>query len=400
MSAPATPGERSAAAIGQHVQPACRTFWGKGAIGALPRELDRAGVRRAVVFCGASLAREGALLARVESALGPRLAARFEGVREHAPVPAVVAGASALRAAGADAVVAVGGGSAVVCARAASILFAEGRELRALCTHRGADGRLVSPRLDAHKLPQFVVATTPSTAIAKAGSAVRDLDRNERLALYDPKTRAQALFLDPSAAVTAPVAVVEGAALNALSMAVEALGSAVDDPLADAALRQALVLLARWLPRLRTPDDAAARVPLMLAALLAGQGTDHKHGGLAGSLGHALGPRAAVSNGHVEAIVLPHAVRFNAPATGARMAAAAASLGGDSRSDADAPARTADALERLLAALPAPRRLRDAGVPHEALEAAVRHALDDWFLQHNPQPVGPAALRTLLEAAW
>lgn len=390
--------------MGQHLQPAFRTFWGQGAIDALPRELDRVGARRAAVFCGASLVREGALLARVESALGGRFAGRFDGVREHSPVPAVVAGAGALRDARADAVVAVGGGSAVVSARAAAILLAEGRDLRELCTRRGADGRLVSPRLDAPKLPQFVVATTPSTAYAKAGSAVRDPDAGERLALFDPKTRAQAVFLDAGAAATAPAAVVEGAGLNALAMAVEALGAPQDDPLADAALRQSLVLLARWLPRLRTPDGARARVPLMLAALLAGQGTDHKHGGLAGSLSHALGPRSAVSNGHVEAILLPHAVRFNAPATGARMAAAAASLGAataaDADDDADAPARTADALERLLAALPVPRRLRDAGVDRGLLDDVAAHATDDWFLQRNPRPVGAAELRALLEAAW
>lgn len=386
--------------MGQHLQPAFRAFWGEGAIAALPRELDRVGARRAVVFCGASLVRERALLARVEAALGERLAGRFDGVREHSPVPAVAAGAAALRDARADAVVAVGGGSAVVSGRAAAILLAEGRDVRELCTRRGADGRLVSPKLDAPKLPQFVVATTPSTAYAKAGSAVRDPGAGERLALFDPKTRAQAVFLDPAAAATAPVAVVEGASLNALAMAVEALGAPQDDPFADASLRHALVLLAQWLPRLRSPDGAQARVPLMLAALLAGQGTDHKHGGLAGSLSHALGPRSAVSNGHVEAILLPHSVRFNAPVTGARMAAAAASLGTDPRADADAPQRTAEALERLLAALPVPRRLRDAGVPHDALGAVVEHAMHDWFLQRNPRPVGAAELGALLEAAW
>lgn len=385
--------------MGQHLQPAFRTHWGDGALAMLPRELDRIGAHRAVVFCGASIAREGALLARVEAALGTRLAGRFDGVRAHSPVPAVQAGARLLHEARADAVVAVGGGSAVVSARAAAILLAEGRDVRALCTRRSADGRLVSPKLEAPKLPQFVVATTPSTAFAKAGSAVRDPDGGERLALFDPKTRAQAVFLDPAAAATAPVAVVEGAALNAMAMAVEALGSPIDDPLADAALRQSLVLAARWLPALRDGDGQAARVPLMLAALLAGQGTDHKGGGLAGSLSHAIGPRSTVSNGHVEAIVLPHSMRYNAPVTAARLAAVAEALGG-ARDDGDPAQRALDAIERLLAALPIPRRLRDAGLAQDALDAVVAHAMDDWFLQRNPRPVDAEQLRALLAAAW
>ena len=67
--------------------------------------------------------------------------------------------------------VAVGGGSSVVTARAATILLGEGRDVRELCTRREADGRLVSPKLAAPKLPQWVVPSSPTTAYAKAGAA-------------------------------------------------------------------------------------------------------------------------------------------------------------------------------------------------------------------------------------
>ena len=181
----------------QHVTPPFRTFCGSDALAALPRELNRLGVSRAVLFCDPAMLRYADVLGRVETALGERLAGRFDGIREHSPVAAVEDGRRALAQARADAVIVLGGGSAIVTARAATILLAEQRDVRELCTRREADGRLTSPRLVAPKLPQWVVPSTPITAYARAGSAVQDPATGERLALYDPKTRAQGIFLDP-----------------------------------------------------------------------------------------------------------------------------------------------------------------------------------------------------------
>src|SRR5205823_10342577 len=128
---------------------------------------------------------------------------------------------------------------AIVTARAATILLAEKQDVRALCTRREPDGRLVSPRLRAPKLPLWIVPSTPTTAYAKAGSAVRDPATGERLALYDPKTRAQGIVLDPAMALTAPPRLTWSAALNVFSMAVEGLQSRHVDPLADALLAHA-----------------------------------------------------------------------------------------------------------------------------------------------------------------
>jgi alcohol dehydrogenase class IV len=235
----------------QHATPAFRTFCGPDALSALPRELDRLRASRAVVFCDPAMLRYVDVLGRVESALGERLAGRFDGIREHSPVATVEAGRLSLEQAQADAVIVLGGGSAIVTARAATILLAEQRDVHELCTRREADGRLTSPRLLAPKLPQWIVPSTPITAYAKAGSAVRDPATGERLALYDPKTRAQGIFFDPAVALTAPMTLAQASALNAFAMAVEGLQSDVDDPLAEALLTHALRMLATLLPRAR-----------------------------------------------------------------------------------------------------------------------------------------------------
>jgi alcohol dehydrogenase class IV len=385
----------------QHATPAYRTFCGDRALAALPKELERLGCQRAVIVGGPWLADRPDALTAIEEALGPRLAGRFDDVVEHSPIPSVESARRLLEDAAADAVIAVGGGSSVVTARAASILLAEQRDVRELCTRREAGGRLVSPRLLAPKIPNWVIPSTPITAYAKAGSAVSDPETGDRLALYDPKTRAQGIFLDPVVALTAPAGLASSAALNSFSMAVECLQAGVDDPLADALLAHALRMLVEWLPRLRSaPDDAEPRLRLMLAALLCGQGSDYVGGGLAQALSHAAGPRSSVANGTVEAILLSHAMRFNAPVTKDRLALVADALDPSSRATAAADERAITGVERVLADLGVPGRLRDVDVTQEALPEIVEHALDDWSITRVPRPADRDDLTALLDAAW
>ena len=386
----------------QHATPGFRTFCGPDALAALSGQLDRLSVKRAVVFCSPSIERHhGQELARVEAALGGRRAARYAGVEPHSPLPAIEAAGRFLAEARADAVIAVGGGSAIVTARAASIVLAEKRDVRELCTRREADGTLTSPRLLAPKLPQWIAPTTPTTAYAKAGCAIRDPATGERLALFDPKTRAQGIFVDPGLALTAPVALTRGAALNALCMAVGGLQSTVDDPLAEAVLTHALRTLAEWLPRLSSaPEEAEPRVRLMLGALLSGQGSDYVGGGMAQALAHAAGPLSSTSNGVVEAILLPHTMRFNAPVTASRLANIGEILGAPSPTGSSPEEAAVAEIERLLRDAEVPRRLRDVGIDRNSLSEISAHTLDDWTLTTAPRRPGGDDLEELLHAAW
>lgn len=380
----------------RHVSPAFRTFCGEGALEALPRELARVGARRAVIICIPAVAAHTDAMGRVHEALGERLAGQFAEVEEHSPLPSVERAREFLADHQADAVIAVGGGSSVVTARAATILLGEGKDVRQLCTRR-EDGRLVSPRLAAPKLPQWVVPSSPTTAYAKAGAAVRDPQTGERLALYDPKARAQGVVLDPTMALTAPARLSWSAALNIFSMAVEGLQSRQVDPLADALLAHALRTVVHWLPRVaKDPDQPAPRLQLMLAAIMSGQGSDHSGGGLAQALSHAIGPRSSAPNGVVEALLLPHAMRFNAGVVPNRLAAIADYLG---LADRSADAVIAE-VERLLDVFEAPRRLQDIGVVHGALDEVVSHALDDWAITAVPRPPQEQDVRDLINGVW
>jgi alcohol dehydrogenase class IV len=386
----------------KHATPAFRTFCGPDALTALPRELDRVGAQRAAIICSASIAgQHRSAFEAVVSAVGERLAGQFTEVRAHTPLQCVDAARQFLREINADAVLVIGGGSAVVTARAATILLAEDGDVHDLCTRRESDGRFVSPRLMAPKLPQWIIPSTPTTAYAKAGAAARDAETGGRLPLFDPKARAQGIFIDPTIALTAPVGLACGAALDTLTLTVEALQTAIVDPLAEAMLLHSLRLLKQWLPRLtHEPDDPEPRIQLMLAALLCGQGTDFAGGGLAAALAHAANPQATAVNGAVQAVLLPHTMRYNAPVTAERMAGIASVLNPRAVPPYDPVDAAVSEVQSLIAATRTPTRLRDTGVSQAGLPGIVGHAADDWALLFTPRPPSRNHLLQLLQTAW
>lgn len=380
----------------QHASPPLRVFQGPDSLRFLGRELERLNSRRAVIMCGRSLSRDNALLGQVLAAMADRCAGIFAGVQAHSPAPAVGEAARELRRLEADAVVAVGGGSATVTARAASILLAEQGELVELATSLDAQGRLRSPKLLAPKIPQLVIPTTPTTAVVRAGSAVFDPVAGERRALFDPKTRAQAIFIHPDFCASAPQQLVTGSALNSFAFVLEALLSPAADPIADALLMHGLRLTAQVLPDPALATDPALRCDLVLAAVIGGQGTNATGAGIVTTLGHVIGARHGVDNGVANIIVLPHALRFNGEAAASGLAKAAAALG--LAPDVES---VIAGLDHILAPLGLPRRLRDVGLPQDALPDMARLGMADWFLRGNPRPLRDSAeLQGLLEQAW
>jgi len=385
----------------EHAFTALRLFHGHESLQSLGAELDRVGSRRAVIFCGKSIARNTNCLDLVRAALGPRYAGVFDGVMSHSPLLSVRSGMQFLATQNADAVIAVGGGSAIVTARASSILLAEGDDARQLCTQRSADGSLKSPRLNAAKLPQFVIPTTPTTACVKAGSAVFDADTGQRLAFFDPKTRAQALFIHPQLACSAPPQLVQTASLNTLTMAIEGLESLTGDPIVDALLLHSIRLLAENLPLLGSnQDDGAMRGQLIIAALMCGQGTDFAGGGIAAVLSHSIGARFHLNNGLLGSMILPHSMRFNEPITAKRIEKVAYALR-DLPFNIHSSDSAIDLVEQLLDTLNIPKRLRDLGVTQDTFNAIAEEAMLNWFLQSNPRKVNePGTLTQLLQQAW
>jgi alcohol dehydrogenase class IV len=258
-----------------------------------------------------------------------------------------------------------------------------------------------SPRLLAPKLPQFAIPTTPTSASVKAGTAVHDPANGTRHAMFDPKTRAGAVFIHPALLATAPGPLVSSAATDALIAAIEGLTSSRSgDPLADASLMHAVRLLTANLAQAALGDEEA-RMAVMLGAVLAGQGTDFTGAGLATALGHAIGALAGIENGLAKAIVLPAVLCFNGDAAAGGLSKIAAALGNAGAGSAGVTQAVIGGLAELFATLGYPHRLRDAGVSEESLPRIAGKTMDDWFLLGNARRIRDVGeVERVLRKAW
>ena len=387
-----------------------RVYAGKDALGNLKAEAERAGATKVFVVCGQSVAHRTDLLARIGQALGERYAGAFDGVQASSPLPSVLAGAQAARKAGADMLLAVGGGSAIVTARAITIVLAEGDDVHKLCTQYPPGKPPVSPRLAKPKLPIVNVLTTPTTAMNRAGTAVLDPASSHRLELFDPKTRPAAIVMDAQALLTAPVALARSTSVACLSDAATSVAATPPNPLGDGDSVQALRLVMAYLPRLvREPDNADARVMLTTAAFLCNRGADAEGGGsgqfgVVRSLAHCLASRhPRVGHGGAYAIVTVPCLRFNLAETLPGQARLAEALGARAGGMSDEEAAKAGhaAIEGLLRGVGMPLRLGEAGVPREACDAVAADAMTDFFLFRNARKIRDAGeLAEVLRGAY
>jgi alcohol dehydrogenase class IV len=376
----------------------------------LSDEADRARAKRAFVVCGQTVAHRTGLLDRIRDALGNRLAGVFDGAQTGSPVPSVEKGAAMAADAGADLIIAVGGGSAVVTARAVIILLAEGGTARDHATKYPPGRPPVSPRLMQPKTPNVLVLTTPTTAATRAGTAVIDPETGHRLELFDPKTRPVALIWDTGALLTAPPQLCVSAAASCYSGVVGALQTRERlNPLAGGDLVQALRLLQENLPQVDArPDDGEVRLNLSTAAFLYNRAGDSGAGGSAvgvvSAIAHSLDTRyPECDHGAAYSILTAPGMRFNREHNLAGQARLASVMGLRQRSmeDSAAAAAAADAVANVFGALGMPSRLNQVGVNEEGVKLIAEDAMTDFALHRNVRPVKEVSeLEELLREIW
>ncbi len=393
----------------RHVAYPVRVFAGDGALSNLSAAVQRTGAVRPFVICGQSVATRTDLLERVTEALGGSPAGVFDGVEAGSPVPSVMKGAAMARDAGADLIVAVGGGSAVVTARAIIIILAEDGHPRDHATKYPPGQPPISPRLMAPKIPNILVLTTPTIAATRAGTAVIDADTGHRLEMFDPKTRPEAVIWDSEALLTAPADLCISASGSLFSGVVGALQAPRVNAMAAADLLSSLGLLVENLPLVRKAgEDGTARVNLCVASFMYNRAWDTGANGSAlgvvSALAHSLDTRYPdCSHGAAYSITTGPGMRFNRDFNTAGQARVSDALGvrepGDN--DQEAADSAAAAVTGFFEAIGLPVRLRDVGVPAEGLSQIAGDAVTDFGLHRNVRPInGAEELEAVLRSAW
>ncbi|MNV05149.1 homogentisate 1,2-dioxygenase [compost metagenome] len=254
---------------------ALRVHAGVGALDALENELRQAGVGRALLLTGRTVAKDQAWMDDLQRQSGGRIAGLFCGIGKEAPLEDLQGAVCRAREIQADGLIALGAGSVIKAARVVAILLAEPGPVDALVTQYPAGGAAVSPRLLAPKLPIFNILTAPTSAQARGGSAV--LDGGARLEFFDPKTRPRCVFWDTRALASAPPSLAVRASFTVYWRALMSMASVTRaNPLVQASRRQAWTIAQEAFASQRpfTPD---VLLDLCAAALL--QNRDEDDGG-------------------------------------------------------------------------------------------------------------------------
>lgn len=403
------PGRHTFRAVGYPL----RLYSGQNALDHLPAEVERRKSRRVFVVCGRTVATKTNLLGRIEGLLGPLYAGAFTTMDKDSSWPAVRDATDAARSAGADLLIAVGGGSVIVGTRVVAILLAENGDAFSLMTQYPEGKPAYSPRLMAPKAPIINVLTTPTNAMNRAGSGLKNDDLDHRMEYFDPKTRPCAIFWDSDALLTAPPALIRSTATTAHANTLRALGG-VMNPLVEADRRQAFKLLHNGVPRIMdAPDDAALRVDLCAAAFLQCRADDDDQGrrrnrDRTSSAAYALATALHIRYDHVwqgesTTAVMPTVTRLTPPEdiAVARRIASALGVWRDGMNTEAAAGATADALDTLYQRIGMPSRLRELDISRDDLPLLAEDTLKNFNANPGTRPDGYVdRMLRLLEAAW
>jgi alcohol dehydrogenase class IV len=379
----------------QHRSPATRLVLREGAVASLCDELAALGIARPMLLSGARTRTSDLFVDAMQSIEGTSFVLA-EPVPAHSSVRLVEQLAARARAEGVDGLVAIGGGSASDTAKAVALLMAEGGRLADHAVRFTPPATLVAPRLVAPKLPIVAIPGTASGAEVTVSLGVRD-DDGAKLLFSDIQLAARLVLIDPRANLGVPAALMCATGMNGLAHCIEGLYSRERSPLTETIALEAMARFATALPAVhRDPQDVAARAALLYAAHLSGLVLVNARTCLHHAICHAIGSVTGVGHGDANAVMLPHAVAFNADAAAPALARAAAALGAGH----DA-ASLVGAIRSLQASIGVPTRLRDIGVPDDALERIAAKTMRERGLYYNPRQVADAAeVRALLDAAF
>lgn len=278
---------------------------------------------------------------------------------------------------GVDAIIGLGGGSSLDCAKGINFLLTNGG---AMADYQGY-GKASRPML-----PMIAAPTTAGTGSeAQSYAVIADAETGLKMACGDPKCAFRLAVLDPELTLSQPQPVTAAAGFDAVAHAVETAVTTRRTPLSTAFSHEAFRLLSANFERvLEAPADLDARAAMQIGAAFAGIAIEQSMLGAAHACANPLTARYDIAHGAALAILLPHVVRWNAAADRDLydpLAAAATNGGGGASGH-----HLAERLVRFRRAGGFPDRLREAGVEEEDLAALAAQAGRQWTAAFNPVP--------------
>jgi alcohol dehydrogenase len=369
-----------------------RLVVGPGTVARLGELAAEFGARRVLVASDPGIVDAGHTAAGVESLAARGIACEvFSGFSENPSTTDVESGTAVARGFRPDLLVGLGGGSSMDCAKGINFLLSCGGRMEDYRGRGTATGSM---------LPSIAVPTTAGTGSETQSFAlITDHRTGMKMACGDPRAAFRVAILDVNLTLTQPLSLAALTGIDAVTHAVESHVSTAATPASRMFSREAWRLLAGGLPAVLTDGGPiAARADVQFGAALAGLAIENAMLGAAHALANPLTARHGVVHGQAVGMMLPHVVRFNAPACAERYAELLSEIGIPTQTEA-AGARLAAWLDDLLRLARLKPSLSAAGLdaPDTTALAALAHT--QWTAGFNPRPVAAADLAALYEAA-
>ena len=366
-----------------------RVSIGRPAADAVRDQVERQDAKRVFILAGSTLRHKTHEISAIERALGTRHAATYDGIHPHAPRGDVLAAAKAARAADADLVVTVGGGSVTDAGKIITLLVKHGVEtvadfepLRIFVTD---EGQVVNPVTVGPDIRVICVPTTLSGGEFNALSGSTDEGSAHKQG-YEHRGMAPVMVvLDPQLSRHTPEWLWLSTGVRSVDHSVETLSSDKSNDFADGLADSALRLLAEGLTRVKADSgDMEGRLKCQVGAwqsmisIIGGVPMGASH-----AIGHILGGTCDVPHGYCSCVMAPYVLAWNAEYDASRQARISQCLGQPGR-----PA--SDVLDEFIRKLGMPRTLSEVGVGEDRFQQVAEYTLLDIWGRTNPRPVETA----------
>lgn len=359
------------------------SYFGAGSRKVIAEEVAKRGYKKALVVTDKDLVKFGvaAQVTDVLKAAGIPFE-MFDEVKPNPTVKNVKNGIAAFKAAGADFIVAIGGGSSMDTSKAVGIIinnpeFADVTSLEGVANTKKKS------------VPVIALPTTAGTAAeVTINYVITDEENVKKMVCVDPNDIPTLAIIDPELMLSMPRGLTAATGMDALTHAIEGLITLGAWEMSDMFEIKAIEMIAKWLPKaVENPSDIEARDGMATAQYIAGMAFSNVGLGLVHGMAHPLGAYYDIPHGVANALLLPFVMEYNKEAAKAKYRTIAEAMGVDtSAMDDDQAAQAAvNAVKALAVKVRIPQHLSELGVPESGLPTLAQAAFNDVCTPGNPR---------------
>ena len=370
------------------------SYHGAGAIKSIADEAKGRAFKKAFVCSDPDLVKFGVTQKVLDVLDGAGLAYElYSNIKPNPTIENVQTGVAACKAAGADYIIAIGGGSSMDTAKGVGIImenpdFADVRSLEGV-----ADTK--------HKsMPIFAGPTTAGTAAeVTINYVITDVEKNRKMVCVDPHDIPVVAFIDPEMMASMPKGLTAATGMDALTHAIEGYITAGAWELSDMFHLKAIEIISRSL-RGAVDNTPEGREGMALGQYVAGMGFSNVGLGIVHSMAHPLGALYDTPHGVANAIILPTVMEYNADATGDKykyIAQAMGVEGTENMSQEEYRKAAIDAVRKLSQDVGIPADLKEI-VKKEDIPFLAQSAYDDACRPGNPKETSVEDITALYES--